>query len=81
MRRIRSGCCARTASGHAAAAPPRSAMNSRRLMPDMGVPTPGMAMRPSPARRSRVPPRGRSDASPAPAASARSSRPSRSRSG
>ena len=41
----------------------------------------GNGMRPSPARRSRVPPRGRSDASPAPAASARSSRPSRSRSG
>ena len=31
MRRIRSGCCARAASGHAAAAPPRSVMNSRRL--------------------------------------------------
>ena len=27
MRRIRSGCCARAASGHAAAAPPRSVMN------------------------------------------------------
>jgi hypothetical protein len=26
------GCCARAASGHAAAAPPRSAMKSRRLM-------------------------------------------------
>ena len=31
MRRIRSGCCARAASGHAAA-PPISVMNSRRLM-------------------------------------------------
>ena len=30
MRRIRSPCCARAASGHAAAAPPRSVMNSRR---------------------------------------------------
>ena len=32
MRRMRSGCCARAASGHAAAAPPRSVMNSRRRM-------------------------------------------------
>jgi hypothetical protein len=32
MRRIRSGCCARAASGHAAAAPPTSDMNSRRLI-------------------------------------------------
>jgi Terminase small subunit len=32
MRRMRSGCCARAASGHAAAAPPRSAMKLRRLM-------------------------------------------------
>ena len=32
MRRIRSPCCARAASGHAAAAPPRSVMNSRRCM-------------------------------------------------
>jgi hypothetical protein len=31
MRRIRLGCCARAASGHAAAAPPSSVMNSRRL--------------------------------------------------
>src|SRR5215510_10879860 len=30
-RRIRSGCCARAASGHAAAAPPSSVMKSRRL--------------------------------------------------
>jgi hypothetical protein len=30
-RRIRSGCCARAASGHATAAPPRSVMNSRRF--------------------------------------------------
>jgi len=32
MRRIRLGCCARAASGHAAAAPPSSVMNLRRLM-------------------------------------------------
>jgi hypothetical protein len=32
MRRIRSGCCARAASGHAAAAPPSSVMNSRRVL-------------------------------------------------
>jgi len=31
MRRIRSGCCARAASGHVPAAPPRSVMNSRRF--------------------------------------------------
>src|SRR5215475_14054079 len=30
MRRMRSPCCARTASGHPAAVPPRSVMNSRR---------------------------------------------------
>jgi hypothetical protein len=30
------GCCARAASGHAAAAPPRSVMNSRRFVPAMG---------------------------------------------
>jgi uncharacterized protein YchJ len=30
--RMRSRCCARAASGHAAAAPPMSVMNSRRLM-------------------------------------------------
>ena len=30
MRRIRSGCCAPTATGHAAAAPPSSVMKSRR---------------------------------------------------
>ena len=32
MRRMRSGCCARAASGHAAAAPPSSVMNSRRFI-------------------------------------------------
>jgi hypothetical protein len=32
MRRIRSGCCARATSGHAAAAPAMSVMNSRRPM-------------------------------------------------
>ena len=31
MRRIRSGCCARAASGHAAA-PPRAAINARRFV-------------------------------------------------
>jgi putative tryptophan/tyrosine transport system substrate-binding protein len=31
VRRIRSACCARTRSGHEAAAPPRSVMRSRRL--------------------------------------------------
>src|SRR5262245_49637948 len=33
MRRIRSPCCARAASGHAAAAPPRNVMNARRFIP------------------------------------------------
>ena len=33
------GCCARAASGHAAAAPPMSVMNSRRFM--CGWPPPG----------------------------------------
>jgi hypothetical protein len=32
------GCCARTASGHTAAAPPSSAMNSRLLMSNMELP-------------------------------------------
>src|SRR5262249_41875006 len=32
IRRIPSGCCARTASGNVAATPPRSVMNSRRRM-------------------------------------------------
>src|SRR5262249_42934164 len=32
MRRTRSRCCARAASGHAAAAPPRTVMNSRLLV-------------------------------------------------
>ena len=32
IRRTRSGCCARAASGHVAAAPPISVMNSRRCM-------------------------------------------------
>ena len=41
MRRIRSDCCARAASGHADAAPPSSVMNSRRLMPNMGAPSHG----------------------------------------
>jgi hypothetical protein len=38
MRCARSLCCARAASGHAAAAPPSSVMNSRRLMSDKGLP-------------------------------------------
>src|SRR5262245_18558755 len=33
-------CCARAASGQAAAVPPSSVMNSRRLMSDMGAPPP-----------------------------------------
>src|SRR6516165_8951149 len=33
-------CCARAASGHAAAAPPRSVMKSRRLKAGMGSPHP-----------------------------------------
>jgi DNA-binding NarL/FixJ family response regulator len=36
------GCCARAASGHAAAAPPRAAMNSRRLT-DSPQSQPGLA--------------------------------------
>ena len=38
MRRIRSPCCARAASGHAAAAPPSSVMNARRFTPIDRVP-------------------------------------------
>src|SRR5262245_55694644 len=34
------GCCARAASGHAAAAPPSSVMNSRRLMSNMSLSPP-----------------------------------------
>jgi len=36
MRRTRSPCCARAASGQPATGPPSSVMNSRRLMPGMG---------------------------------------------
>jgi hypothetical protein len=36
------GCCARAASGHAAA-PPRNVMNVRRFMSDMGFPAPWVA--------------------------------------
>jgi hypothetical protein len=32
IRRIRSGCCARAATGHVVAAPPSNVMKSRRLM-------------------------------------------------
>src|SRR5947208_2901174 len=39
-RGIFANCCARAASGHAAAAPPSSVMNSRRFMSDMGAPPP-----------------------------------------
>ena len=42
MRQSVPGCCARAASGHAAAAPPSSVMNSRRLMSDTGLPRPGV---------------------------------------
>jgi hypothetical protein len=38
MRCIGLRCCARAASGQAAAAPPSRVMNSRRLMPDIGLP-------------------------------------------
>jgi hypothetical protein len=37
MRRNRSPCCARAASGHAAA-PPSIVMNVRRVMPSIGLP-------------------------------------------
>jgi hypothetical protein len=37
IRRRRSTCSDRAASGHSAAAPPRSVMNSRRLIPTMGT--------------------------------------------
>jgi hypothetical protein len=36
-------CCARAESGHAAAAPPRSVMNSRRFMTDIGLAPPRAA--------------------------------------
>ena len=38
IRRTRSACCARAASGHAAAVPPSSVMNSRRLTSSIGLP-------------------------------------------
>src|SRR5262245_28393121 len=41
IRRIFCACCARAASGHAAA-PPSSAMNARRLMSDMGACSPAL---------------------------------------
>src|SRR5207302_9764353 len=41
-------CCARATSGHAAAAPPRSVMNSRRFMSDMGACSPAFAKRRTP---------------------------------
>src|SRR5215475_10433976 len=36
-------CCARAASGHDTAAPPRNVMNVRRLMSDMGFTAPWVA--------------------------------------
>src|SRR5215471_5219821 len=36
MRQTLPDCCPRAASGQASTAPPRAAINSRRLMPDMG---------------------------------------------
>src|SRR4051794_15840175 len=36
-------CCARPTSGHAAAAPPSSVTNSRRLTSGIGLPPPGVA--------------------------------------
>src|SRR5215467_6056292 len=38
IRGIVAACGARATSGHAAAAPPRSAMNSRRLLSNIGLP-------------------------------------------
>jgi hypothetical protein len=48
MRRIRSGCCARADSGHAAA-PPMSVMKWRRciVFPDLGSRQIGFRLRPS----------------------------------
>jgi hypothetical protein len=54
MRRIRSPCCARAESGHAAA-PPRSVMNSRRLM--TGLPFRHFGHITSTATAARRPPR------------------------
>jgi hypothetical protein len=42
IRRMRSGCCARAASGHTATAPPSSVMNWRRLRSSMGSPEPAV---------------------------------------
>ena len=40
------GCCARAASGHAATAPPRRVMNSRRLIQAFySIPTPTVFLR------------------------------------
>src|SRR5262245_13928535 len=38
------GCCPRAGSGHAAAAPPSRVMNSRRFMPNMGLPPIGFGL-------------------------------------
>src|SRR5262249_46976419 len=45
--RTRSACCARAASGHAAAAPPSSVMNARRLMLHTGLSLPPAIPHPS----------------------------------
>src|SRR5215831_3567226 len=49
------GCCARTPSGHAAAAPPSSVMNSRRLMSDIRLPPTRMGCRRSVYRKLSLP--------------------------
>jgi hypothetical protein len=51
--------CSRAASGHAAAAPPSSVMNSRRFMLDMGIPPRAVGLpRPQPSTRQPAGPLG-----------------------
>src|SRR5262249_995831 len=50
-------CSAGAASGHAPAAPPSRAMNSRRLMSDMGLPPPRPGLTPS-MPHAKPPPKG-----------------------
>jgi hypothetical protein len=50
-------CCARAARGHAAAAPPSSVMNSRRFMPNMGLPRHPVAPRTIPSSKMLLSPR------------------------
>src|SRR5436309_1330673 len=65
------GCCARAASGHAAA-PPSSVMNSRRLMPNIGLPPPPVGLpHAQPAAEGPASPWGRPQYSRAPAGSTR----------